>query len=64
MVVKVKENYEKIRNIKNNDKSKKYLEKYISFNTQERYKAKNDFEKDFYKLLYNAFYGKTISNST
>ena len=25
MVVKVKEKYEKIRNIKNNDKSKKYI---------------------------------------
>ena len=31
------------------------LEKYISFNTQKRNKALNDFEKDFYKLLNNAF---------
>ena len=32
-------------------KQSKWLEKYISFNTQKRNKAKNDFEKDFFKLL-------------
>ena len=41
-------------------KQSKWLEKYISFNTQKRNKARNDFEKDFYKLLDNAFYGKTM----
>ena len=40
----------------------KWLEKYINFNTQKRNKAKNEFEKDFYKLLTNAFYGKKIEN--
>ena len=43
-------------------KGSKWLEKYISFNTQKRNKAKNDFEKDFYELLLNAFYGKSMEN--
>ena len=38
------------------------MEKYINFNTQKRKKAKKDFERDFYKLFNNAFYGKTMEN--
>ena len=43
-------------------KQSRCLEKYINFNTQKRDEAVNDFEKDFYKLLNNAFYGKTMGN--
>ena len=38
-------------------KQSRWLEKYISFNTQKRNKAKNNFEKDFFKLLVNAAFG-------
>ena len=38
------------------------VEKYISFITQKRNKAKNKFESEFYKLLNTAFYGKTMEN--
>ena len=41
-------------------KESKWLEKYIGFNTEKRNRARNDSEKDFYKLLNNAFYGKTM----
>ena len=33
----------------------RWLEKYLNFNTQKRNQAVNDFEKNFYKLLNNAF---------
>ena len=43
-------------------KQGKWLEKYISFNTQKRNKTENDFHKDSYKLLDIAFYGKTMES--
>ena len=43
-------------------KQSKWLEKDIKCNTQKRNKAKNDFNKDFYNFLNNAFYGKTMEN--
>ena len=45
-------------------KQNKWLERYINFITQKRnnFITKNDFEKDFYKLFKNAFYGKTMEN--
>ena len=39
---------------------KAYLAPYILFNTEKRQNARSDFEKDLYKLLSNAVYGKTI----
>ena len=43
-------------------KQSKRLEKYMNFNTQKRNQAVKDFEKDFNKLLNNAFYGKKLEN--
>ena len=41
-------------------KQSKWLEKHLSFNSQRRNIAKNEFEKDFFKTLNIAFYGKAM----
>ena len=38
------------------------MKKHIDFDTEKRMNVANDFEKDFFKLMINSVYGKTMEN--
>ena len=43
-------------------KQSAWMKNYIDFNTKKTINAANDFEKDFFELMINSIYGKTMEN--